>query len=270
MNSTIERITSAELDHVIQWSRLLEVLARDADALVEPVPGADQQAYRTRWNGIADRWFSLLWPSVTPAFIAESARRARGEMRPVPLLLGQELTDEEKLAALDALPQAAPAPEPAPEPEPLTVENVSPASEADPAPLARADDPEPVWLTSDQLSAELGISRSLVHKLARTGVLGMDLRQKRGKAWWFEKDKAIAAFHGRVMTRKPCVRPAPAPAAGPDPTPAEPAGPADPPADPAAAADAAALLELAGGDPATLAALRALLVERLTDCLTGS
>ena len=98
MKSALEIIGQANFDTISEWVRLLDSLAIDAEALAadEPHCAADQTSYSDRWCALGDRWFSLLWASMTPAFIAKSARRARAELRPVEVQLQDPLTDEEK------------------------------------------------------------------------------------------------------------------------------------------------------------------------------
>ena len=300
MNSALKIIGEANFDTITEWVKLLDSLAIDAEALAadEPHCAADQTSYSDRWCALGDRWFALLWASMTPAFIAKSARRARAELRPVEVQLQDPLTDEQKRADTDrAVAMNKPAaqtetpekqkPEAerwaeyqqrkraereaavieqqerilaaaaAAEPEPAAVPLVEPAPDELPA----AWQPEPiepavVWLRSDGLAAALNVSRSNVAGWNGKGLFdGLSRKPLPGEGWGrrFDLERCRAAYEARP-SRRNRNRPAPAPL----PVTIEPLPPAVEPT-PEAAADAAALLELAGGDEATLAALRELL-----------
>ena len=308
MKSALEIIGQANFDTISEWVRLLDSLASDAEALAadEPHCAADQTIYSDKWCALGDRWFSLLWASITPAFIAKSARRARAELRPVEVRLQPPLTDAEKAEDTKrAVAMNKPAaqtetekPEPAnwgdyserkraereaavieqqerilaaaaaAEPEPAAVPQVDEV-EPDSDELPAAWQPEPiepelVWVTSAELAEKLHTCRSnvagwkcdgLFSGLTRSPVRG------EGRGERFNLLACRAAYEARPSRRnrnRPEATPLPVvvedlpPAV--EPTPLATAAPTGP-----AAADAAALLELAGGDGATLAALRALL-----------
>ena len=294
MKSALEVIGQANFDTISEWVRLLDSLANDAEALAadEPHCAADQTSYNDKWCALGDRWFSLLWASMTPAFIAQSARRARAELRPVLVELQPPLTDEEKRAdtarAVAMAKTAAQIETPEtekPEPEDwgdyserkraereaavmaqqeriLAAAAAAPAPEPDPdeLPPAWQQEPieqEPTWVTSIELAQALNASRAsmsawngkgLFHGMTRTPATG------EGKGQRFHLTQCRAAYEGRPsrLNRNRPKAPVPLPVVVEDLPPAvEPT--------PEAAADAAALLELAGGDAATLAALRELL-----------
>ena len=140
----------------------------------------------------------------------------------------------------------------------------APAEDDDELPAAWQIEPEPiepavVWLRSDDLAAALNISRTTALVMARKGLFdGLSRKPRPGEGWGrrFDLEQCRAAYEARPGPRR-SKPPAPAP------MPVtiqeiEPLPPAVEPT-PEAAADAAALLELAGGDEATLAALRELL-----------
>ena len=308
MNSALKVIGEANFDKITEWVRLLDSLAKDAEALAadEPHCAADQTTYQDRWCALGDRWFSLLWASMTPVFIAKSARRARAELRPVEVELQPPLTDEEKAADTEravamarSAPQpetpekekpaatdwgeyqrrkeaerkaaviaqqerilaaaAAAEPEPAVEPEPEDDE-LPPAWQTEPI----EDKPEVVWLRSDELGAALGVSQSEITLWQRRGLFDSDGLTRRphpgeGRGRRFALDQCREAYLARP--RKARGKQAPMSVTIQEieslPPAVEPSAPAP---TPEAAADAAALLELAGGDEATLAALRELLL----------
>jgi hypothetical protein len=118
-----------------------------------------------------------------------------------------------------------------------------------------------VWLRSDDLAAALGVSRTTALVMARKGLFdGLSRKPLPGEGWGrrFDLEQCRAAYEARPGPRR-----SKAPAPAPLPVTIEPLPPAVEPSapepTPEAAADAAALLELAGGDAGTLAALRELL-----------
>jgi hypothetical protein len=304
MKSALEVIGQANFDTITEWVRLLDSLANDAEALAadEPHCAADQTSYSDRWCALGDRWFSLLWASMTPAFIAQSARRARAELRPVEVRLQPPLTDEEKAEdtarAVAMAKTAAQIETPKTEKPELEdwgdyserkraereaavmaqQERILAAAAAAPVPLVEPDpdelppawqpepiEQEPTWVTSIELAQALNASRAsmsawngkgLFHGMTRTPATG------EGKGQRFHLTQCRAAYEGRPsrLNRNRPKAPVPLPVVVEDlppavePTPLATESPAGP-----GAADAAALLELAGGDEATLAALRALL-----------
>jgi hypothetical protein len=297
MKSALKVIGQANFDTISEWVRLLDSLANDAEALAadEPHCAADQTIYNDKWCALGDRWFSLLWASITPAFIAQSARRARAELRPVLVELQPPLTDEEKAAdTARAVAMARTAPQPEtpekekPEPEdwgdyserkraereaaviaqqerilaaavPLVDEpepdpdELPPAWQQEPEPIA----PEVVWLKSDELGAAIGVSQSEITHWQRRGLFDSDGLTRRphpgeGRGRRFDLLRCREIYLARPSRRNPNRPKPPAPL----PVVIEPSAPAP---TPEAAADAAALLELAGGDAGTLAALRELL-----------
>ena len=137
---------------------------------------------------------------------------------------------------------------------------VEPEPEDDELPEAWQIEPEPiepavVWLRSDDLAAALGVSRTTVLVLNRRGLFdGLSRKPRPGEGWGrrFDLEQCRAAYEARPGPRR-----SKAPAPAPLPVTIEPLPPAVEPSAPEA--DAAALLELAGGDEATLAALRELL-----------
>ena len=310
MKSALQVIGEANFDTISEWVRLLDSLAIDAEALAadEPHCAADQTSYLDRWCALGDRWFSLLWASMTPAFIAKSARRARAELRPVEVQLQDPLTDEQKRAdTARAVAMNRPAPQPetpaatnwgnyserkraereaaviaqqerilaaaaAAEPEPAAVlepqvDEVEPDSDELPAAWQPEPiEPELVWVTSAELAEKLHTCRSnvagwkcdgLFSGLTRSPVRG------EGRGERFNLLACRAAYEARPSRRnrnRPKA-PTPLPVTIQEIEPQAPAvEPSAPEPTPEAAADAAALLELAGGDEATLAALRALLL----------
>jgi len=149
------------------------------------------------------------------------------EVKPVPY----ELAGKVKPEAL-----ADEVTEPAVEPEPEDDE-LPEAWQTEPEPIA----PEVVWLKSDELGAAIGVSQSEITHWQRRGLFDSDGLTRRphpgeGRGRRFDLEACRKIYLARPRRRKP---PAPLPDY--------------------AAADAAALLELAGGDEATLAALRELL-----------
>jgi hypothetical protein len=161
------------------------------------------------------------------------------EIKPVPYELGGEVKPEPQVdEVIEALV----------EPIAPDTDELPEAWQTEPEPIA----PEVVWLKSDDLGAELGISRTTVLVLNRKGVFdGLSRKPHPGEGWGrrFDLEACREVFQRNPVKgkRKP---PAPLPVV------IEPSAPAP---TPEAAADAAALLELAGGDAGTLAALRALL-----------
>jgi hypothetical protein len=141
--------------------------------------------------------------------------------------------------------------------EALVKPEPDPAVEGDELPEAWQPEPEPiepegVWLKSDDLAAELGISRTTALVMARKGLFdGLNRKPHpgEGKGRRFSLEACREVYQRNPVKSR---RKAPAPL----PVVIEPTAPAP---TPEAAADAAALLELAGGDEATLAALRELL-----------
>ena len=137
--------------------------------------------------------------------------------------------------------------------------------EPDPDELPAAWQPEPiepelVWVTSAELAEKLNTSRSNVAGWKCDGLFsGLTRSPARGEGRGerFNLLACRAAYEARPSRRnRQHTAPAPLPVVLTDLPPAvEPSAP-DP--TPEAAADAAALLELAGGDEATLAALRGL------------
>lgn len=319
MKSAVEVIGQANFDTISEWVRLLDSLASDAEALAadEPHCAADQTSYNDKWCALGDRWFSLLWASITPAFIAQSARRARAELRPVLVELQPLLTDEEKAA--DTARAVAMAQTAAQIETPETPETVKPQPEEwgnyserkraereaaviaqqerilaaataaevllvepDELPAAWMPDAEPqqqpvealepiedepavVWVKCAQLAEELEISRASVSVWNGKGLFDGHTREPvrgegRGEMFALEQCRmAYQARPGRHLSKRKA--PAPLPVVVEDLPPAvEPTQLATESATGPAAADALALLELAGGDGATLAALRALLL----------
>ena len=293
MRSALQVIGQANFDTISEWVRLLDALANDAEALAadEPHCAADQTSYNDKWCALGDRWFSLLWASMTPAFIAKSARRARAELRPVEVRLQPPLTDAEKAedtARAVAMAKTATqieTPEKA-KPEPADWGDYSERKRAEreaavmaqqerilaavAAPVPLVDEPAPdelpeawqtepepiapevVWLKSDELGAALGVSQSEITHWQRRGLFDSEGLTRRphpgeGRGRRFDLVACREIYLARPRRRKP---PAPLPVV------IEPTAPAP---TPEAAADAAALLELAGGDAGTLAALRELL-----------
>ena len=163
------------------------------------------------------------------------------EIKPVPYELAAAV---EPPAVIEALV------EPAPEPEPEDDE-LPEAWQAEPEPI----EPAVVWLRSDDLAAALNVSRTTALVMARKGLFdGLSRKPRPGEGWGrrFDLEQCRAAYEARPGPRR-SKPPAPAPL----PVTIEPLPPAVEPSAPEA--DAAALLELAGGDDATLAALRELL-----------
>jgi hypothetical protein len=312
MKSALQVIGEANYKQITEWVQLLDSLASDAEALAadEPHCAADQTSYSDKWCALGDRWFSLLWASMTPAFIAKSARRARDELRPVEVQLQDPLTDEQKRADTERAvamnrpaPQietpetekpepanwgdyserkraereaavieqqerilaAAAAAEPEPAAEPQVDEVIELAVEPDPDELPAAWQPEPiepelVWVRSDGLAAALNTSRSNVAGWNGKGLFAGLTRPPEageGKGQRFNLQRCRAAYEARPSRRN---RNRPKPPA-PMPVTIQEIEPLPPAVEPSAPeADAAALLELAGGDEATLAALRVLLL----------
>ena len=142
----------------------------------------------------------------------------------------------------------------------------APAADDDELPPAWQAEPEPiesavVWLRSDDLAAALGVSRTTVLVLNRRGLFdGLSRKPRPGEGWGrrFDLEQCRAAYEARPSRRnRQHTAPAPLPVVLTDLPPA--VEPSAPEPTPAAAADAQALLELAGGDAGTLAALRELL-----------
>ena len=178
------------------------------------------------------------------------------EIKPVPAELADPVEPEpEALVELEPEPAVEPEPEPAVEPEPEDDE-LPPAWQTEPPPIEL----EPVWLRSDDLAAELGISRTTALVMARKGLfdgLSRKPHPGEGKGRRFSLE-ACREVYQRNPVRSRTKPPAPLPVVVEDLPPAvEPSAPAP---TPEPAADAAALLELVGGDAGTLAALRELLL----------
>jgi hypothetical protein len=130
-----------------------------------------------------------------------------------------------------------------------TPDELPEAWQTEPEPIER----EVVWLKSDELGAAIGVSQSEITHWQRRGLFDSDGLTRRphpgeGRGRRFDLEACREIYLARPRRRKP---PAPLPVV------IEPTAPAP---TPEAAADAAALLELAGGDAGTLAALRALLL----------
>jgi hypothetical protein len=161
--------------------------------------------------------------------------------------------------------------EPEPEPEPVNTPSAQGCAvgdlQDDELPEAWQIEPEPiepavVWLRSDDLAAALGVSQTTVLVWNRRGLFdGLSRKPRPGEGWGrrFDLEQCRAAYEARPGPRRSkATAPAPLPVVLTDLPPA--VEPSAPEPTPEAAADAAALLELAGGDEATLAALRALLL----------
>ena len=171
------------------------------------------------------------------------------EIKPVPYELAAAVEPPAVIKVIEALVE--------PEPEP----------EDDELPEAWQTQPEPiepavVWLRSDDLAAALGVSRTTVLVMARKGLFdGLSRKPRPGEGWGrrFDLEQCRAAYEARPSRRnRQHTAPAPLPVVLTDLPPA--VEPSAPEPTPAAAADAQALLELAGGDAGTLAALRELLL----------
>ena len=178
------------------------------------------------------------------------------EVKPVPPELATAVEPPAVIEEIEALVEPAPEPEPAVEPEDDDDE-LPPAWQAEPEPI----EPAVVWLRSDALAAALNVSRTTALVMARKGLFdGLSRKPLPGEGWGrrFDLEQCRAAYEARPGPRR-----SKAPAPAPLPVTIEPLPPAVEPSAPAptpeAAADAAALLELVGGDDATLAALRTLL-----------
>ena len=270
------------------WRTRLESLAEQAEALI----GRDCSLYKTA--GLALELVGLMWPVLgaaetvaatcrasllvgAPGIVAASSAANQlaevherldaiweaaqsdpaagrvelpppvmNEIKPVPYELAAAVEPPAVIKVIEALVE--------PEPEP----------EDDELPEAWQIEPAVVWLRSDDLAAALGVSRTTALVMARKGLFdGLSRKPRPGEGWGrrFDLEQCRAAYEARPGPRR---SKAPAPAPLPvvvedlppavEPTPLATSAPTGP-----AAADAAALLELAGGDEATLAALRTLL-----------
>ena len=168
------------------------------------------------------------------------------EIKPVPYELAAAVEPPAVIEVIEALvePETEPAPAEAPDELPE-------AWQIEPEPI----EPAVVWLRSDDLAAALGVSRTTALVMARKGLFdGLSRKPRPGEGWGrrFDLEQCRAAYEARPGPRR-----SKAPAPAPLPVTIEPLPPAVEPSAPEA--DAAALLELAGGDEATLAALRELL-----------
>ena len=231
----------------------------------------------------------------TPDEAAAADRRAEYAAKVAAEREAAEQAEAEQRAKVLAIAAAAPVPTPEPTPEPEWMEEPpEPTPEPTPEPAAvpqelpqePADDGR-VWMPATELAEVLGISRPTVDKWRNEGLFDGCWRlppgRRRGMEFDLEGCRAAIEAH-RSKPPKPPKRtpeeererrrlyqaqrraqlrqqqPAPLPVViEPDEAQA-PAVEASAPAEPMAGAeDAKALLELAGGDPATLAALRVLL-----------
>ena len=170
------------------------------------------------------------------------------EIKPVPYELAAAVEPPAVIEEIEALVE----PEPEPEDDELPE-----AWQIEPEPI----EPAVVWLRSDDLAAALNVSRTTALVMARKGLFdGLSRKPRPGEGWGrrFDLEQCRAAYEARPGPRR-----SKAPAPAPLPVTIEPLPPAVEPSapepTPAAAADAQALLELAGGDAGTLAALRELL-----------
>lgn len=206
------------------------------------------------------------------AALVELPPPVMNEVKPVPYELAAAVEPEpEPPAVIEALVEPEPEPAPAEDPDELPEAWRS----ADFAEMSDSDisafpvgfePPEPiepavVWLRSDDLAAELNTSRSNVAGWNSKGLFAGLTRppaRGEGRGERFNLSACKAAYEARP-SRRNRTRPeaAPLPVVVEDLPPA--VEPSAPEATPAAAADAASLIELAGGDDATLAALRTLL-----------
>ena len=178
------------------------------------------------------------------------------EIKPVPYELAAAVELPAVIEEIEALVEPDPEPAVDPEPEPEDDE-LPPAWQAEPEPI----EPAVVWLRSDDLAAALNVSRTTALVMARKGLFdGLSRKPRPGEGWGrrFDLEQCRAAYEARPSRRnRQHTAPAPLPVVLTDLPPA--VEPSAPEPTPEAAADAAALLELASGDDATLAALRALL-----------
>jgi hypothetical protein len=228
MNSALKVIGEANFDKITEWVQLLDSLACDAEALAadEPHCAADQTTYQDRWCALGDRWFSLLWASMTPVFIAKSARRARAELRPMEVRLQPPLTDEEKRADTEravAMARSAPQPETPEKEKPAATDwgeyqrrkeaerkaaviaqqerILAAAAAAEPEPAVEPE-PEVAWLRSDELGAALGVSQSEITLWQRRGLFDSDGLTRRphpgkGRGRRFALDQCREAYLAR-------------------------------------------------------------------------
>ena len=270
------------------WRTRLESLAEQAEALI------GRNCRLTDTAGLALELVGLLWPVLGAAETVAATCRASLLLGAPGVLMATAPADQvqEIAARLDAIWQQAqgdpaagvvelpppvmneikPVPyelaaavEPAavikalvePEPEPAPAEDPDELPEAwRSAEPVEPIEPAVVWLRSDDLSAALGVSRTTALVMARKGLFdGLSRKPRPGEGWGrrFDLEQCRAAYEARPGPRR-----SKAPAPAPLPVTIEPLPPAVEPSAPEA--DAAALLELAGGDEATLAALRALLL----------
>lgn len=189
------------------------------------------------------------------AALVELPPPVMNEVKPVPYELAAAAEAAEPPAVIEVI-------------EALVPEELKPIEdepEPDPDELPAAWRTEPavpeltgaVWVSATELGIALGITQSRVDRYRRAGVFDgiwrLPAGRKRGALYALEQCRvAVGPLN--------CPAPAPLPVVVEDwppavePTPLATAAPTGP-----AAADAAALLELAGGDEATLAALRKLL-----------
>lgn len=182
------------------------------------------------------------------------------EVKPVPVELAAAVEPPAVIEVIEAL--VEPEPEPAVEPEPEDDDDeLPPAWQSEPEPVPIEDDPEVVWLVAEELAAAMNVCRASVSKWNGKGLFAGLTRPPEageGKGQRFNLQRCRAAYEARPSRLNPT-----RPALTPLPVTIEPLPPAVEPSAPEptteAAADAAALLELAGGDEATLAALRELL-----------
>ena len=175
-----------------------------------------------------------------------------GKVKPEPEALVDEVTDAAaEWANVEHVPHLDP------EPNVQHVEHLDSCTDPNELPEAWQAEPEPierevVWLKSDELGAAIGVSQSEITHWQRRGLFDSEGLTRRphpgeGRGRRFDLVACREIYLARPRRRQP---PAPLPVV------IEPTAPAP---TPEAAADAAALLELAGGDAGTLAALRELL-----------
>ena len=236
-------------------------------------------------------------PTPEPALkVRELLQPAAKERQVAQLKQNQEPTVSadlrERGPAQASVPAPAPTPEPTPEPE-WEEEPPAPTPEPEPEPQELPDEPADdgrVWMPATELAEVLGISRPAVDKWRKEGLFDGFWRlppgRRRGMEFDLEGCRAAIEAHRSKAPKPPKRTPeeererrrvyqaqrraqlrqqqqaAPLPVTI-EPDEAQvPAVEASAPAEPMAGAeDAKALLELAGGDPATLAALRVLLLQ---------
>ncbi len=182
------------------------------------------------------------------AGVVELPQPVMNEIRPVPAELAEPPA---VIEVIDALVEPAPAEDPDELPEAWR-----PVPEPQQRPIE--DEPEVVWLKSDELAAALGVSQATITLCQRQGLFDSEGLTRRphpgeGRGRRFALDQCRETYLARPSRRNRKRPKAPTPL----PVTIEPLPPAVEPGE--SEAVAAALLELAGGDDATLAALRELL-----------